>query len=162
MISLDSKKLLDGTGREILRQLQTEGRISFAELGRRVGLSLPAVAERVRRMEAAGLITGYRAEVDPARLGLPVMAFVRISTPEARYSRLIELARDLPEVLECHHLTGADAFMLKVVAASIPRLEAVLVRLGAYGQTTTSIVLSSPVIGRVLEPEPPESHNQIH
>src|SRR4030042_4992706 len=78
MTTLDNDKLLDATGWQILRELEANARLSFAELGRRVGLSLPAVAERVRKMEDAGIITGYRAQVDPARVGLPIRAFVRI------------------------------------------------------------------------------------
>ena len=151
-MTLDSKKLLDGVGWNLLRELQTDARLSFAELGRRVGLSLPAVAERVRRMEEVGIITGYHAEVGLPEIGISVMAFIRITTTGDRYPSIIQLARDLPEVLECHHLTGTDSFILKVVTPVISDLEALITQLSTYGQTATSIVLSSPVTKRVIEP----------
>jgi Lrp/AsnC family leucine-responsive transcriptional regulator len=147
-MALDNKKLLDRIGWQLLSILQEEARISYAELGRRVGLSLPAVAERVRRMEEAGIIKGYRTEVALQKINLPVMAFIRISVSGKQYSDIIALARDLPEVVECHHLTGADSFIMKVVATSIPHLESLIGRLSSYGQTATSIVLSSPVTTR--------------
>ena len=107
-----SNKLLDDIGRQILRILQEDGRISFNELGRKVGLSSPAVAERVRRMEEAGIILGYRAIVDQSRVGYPIMAFVRLSIPVSFLAQADELAKSIPEVLECHHLTGSDGVIL--------------------------------------------------
>lgn len=151
-MALDSKKLLDEVGWRLLLELQRDARLSFAELGRRVGLSLPAVAERVRRLEEAGIITGYHAQVSLPRIGLPVMAFIRITTTNDRYPAITTLAGNLPQVLECYHLTGTDSFILKVVAASIPDLEGLIAQLSGYGQTATSIVLSSPVTKRVVEP----------
>ena len=142
---MDNKKLLDTIGRKILGALQADARLSFAELGRTVNLSPPAVAERVRRMEEAGIITGYHAAVNLEEIGLPVAAFVRMQVPAERYPRLIALATKLPEVLECHHVSGSDSFILKVVVPSIPHLEELISRLSAYGSTMTSIVLSSPV-----------------
>ena len=150
-MTLDTKKLLDDVGCKLLGELQQDARLSFTELGRRVGLSLPAVAERVRRMEEAGLITGYRADVNLAKVGWPVMAFVRISTDSGKYPAITALVRNLPEVLECHHLTGTDSFIVKVVTSSILHLEELIARLSIYGQTATSIVLSSPVTHRVVE-----------
>jgi Lrp/AsnC family transcriptional regulator, leucine-responsive regulatory protein len=117
-----------------------------------VGLSLPAVAERVRRMEEAGIITGYHAEVSLAQVGLPIIAFIRLNVPRNRYPAFITLMCDLSEVLECHHLSGSDAFILKVGLTSILHLEALIDQLSQHGQTTTSIVLSSPVMRRVIEP----------
>jgi Lrp/AsnC family leucine-responsive transcriptional regulator len=149
-MALESKKSIDDVGWQLLQALQEDARLSFAELGRRVGLSLPAVAERVRRLEEAGIISGYHTEVNLPQAGLPIMAFIRINVPGERYPQIIALARDLPEILECHHLSGSDSFILKVVAASIPHLEVLITRLSSYGQTTTSIVLSSPVTKRVL------------
>lgn len=151
-MTLDTRKLLDDVGRKLINELQQDARLSFAELGRRVGLSLPAVAERVRRMEEAGIITGYRAEVSPKAMGLPILAFIRLNTVGGQYPAIIVLAQDLPEVLECHHLTGTDSFIMKVTASSIPHLEQLIARLSSYGQTATSIVLSSPVTKRVIEP----------
>jgi Lrp/AsnC family leucine-responsive transcriptional regulator len=136
---------LDEVDRKLLDALQGHARLSFAELGRRVGLSPPAAAERVRKLEEAGVIKAYRAEIDPHAVGLPVTAFIRLGTPPDRYTRVIELAHQLPEVLECHHLAGGDAFVFKVVVPSVAQLEALISQLSRYGQTTTSIVLSSPV-----------------
>src|ERR1035438_2801021 len=100
---------LDGTGWHILEELQKNGRLSFAELGRRVGLTLPAVAERVRKMEDAGIITGFRAEIDPAKIGLPIVALIRISVGDV-FARVAQAVISMPEVLECHRGTGADSF----------------------------------------------------
>ena len=145
-----SKKLVDDLGWQILQALQENARLSFAELGRQVGLSLPAVAERVRRLEEAGIISGYHARVNLPKLGLPIMAFIRINVPGQRYPQVIALARDLPEVLECYHLSGTDSFIMKVVAESIPHLESLITRLSLYGQTATSIVLSSSVTKQIM------------
>ncbi len=147
-----SSKLLDDIGRQILRILQEDGRISFNELGRRVGLSSPAVAERVRRMEEAGIILGYRAVVDQARVGYPIMAFIRLSIPVSFLAQADELAKAIPEVLECHHLTGSDGVILKVVVSSVGHLEDVISQMGSCGMTTTAIVLSSPVVARPIDP----------
>lgn len=143
--------MLDDTGWEILRALQENARIPFSELGRRVGLSSPAVAERVRRMEDAGIIAAYRAEIDPARIGLSITSFIRFVAPKHEYAYFQELVRALPEVLECHHVTGSDCFLLKVVVATIPHLEALVGRLATHGETVTMIVLSSPVTSRRIE-----------
>ena len=147
-----SSKLLDDIGRQILRILQEDGRISFNELGRRVGLSSPAVAERVRRMEEAGIILGYRAVVNQARIGYPIMAFIRLSIPVSNLPQADELAKNIPEVLECHHLTSSDGVILKVVVSSVGHLEEVISQMGSCGMTTTAIVLSSPVLERPIDP----------
>lgn len=157
-MTLDNKKLLDDVGWRLLRELQGDARLSFAELGRRVGLSLPAVAERVRRMEEAGIITGYHAEVNLEKVGLPVMAFIRINVPGEKYGAIIALARDLPQVLECHHLTGTDSFIMKVVTVSIPHLETLIAQLSTFGETTTSVVLSSPVTKEIIQREASNTH----
>lgn len=143
-MSLDHDKLLDATGRSILSELESNARLSFTELGRRVGLSLPAVAERVRKMEEAGIITGFRALVDPAAVGLPISAFVRIRLDhEIDTPRLEAAMAELPNVLEWHNLTGDDCAIVKAAVASIPELERLIRQLKSFGQTTTSIVLSS-------------------
>lgn len=139
------ERLLDPIGWRLLAALQEDARLTNSELGARVGLSAPAVAERMRRLEAAGIITGYRAQIDPAKLGLPITAFIRCNAPGPQIGAI---ARAAPEVLECHRVTGDDAFILKVVVASVAHLEAVIDRLLPYGQPTTSLVLSSPVPGR--------------
>lgn len=150
-VVLPTVKLLDEKGWRILRELQLDARLSFSELGRRVGLSTPAVAERVRNLEAAGVVTGYRAELDLKRLGLPIFAMIRISAVGDVLPRITAVVRSMPEVLECHRGTGADSFIMKVAVASIAHLEALIDRLTPFGTTSTSIVLSSPVERRLLE-----------
>jgi Lrp/AsnC family leucine-responsive transcriptional regulator len=142
---------MDGIDWKILRELQTDARISYAELGRRVGLTTPAVIERVRKLEDAGIITGYRAEIDAAKVGLPITAFIRMSITGVDYSHIIEVAENAPEVLECHRGTGGDSFIMKVAVADVGHLQTLIDRLTPYGITTTSIVLSSPVKSRVIE-----------
>ncbi len=151
-LSFQVERILDPIGRKLLYALQANARLSFSELGRQLGLSAPAVAERVRKMEEAELITGYHAEVDPVPLGYGVLAFIRLTTLTEQYPRVLELAQRLPEIRECHHITGGEAFILKVIATSIPHLEAIIALLSAYGATSTSIVLSSPVRKHSLEP----------
>ncbi len=150
-MTLLPSKLLDGTGWRILRELQLDARLSFAELGRRVGLSKPAVAERVRNLEAAGVISGYRAEVDLAKVGYPILAVIRMGAVGDVLARITATVRAMPEVLECHRGTGGDSFTMKVAVASVEHLEAVIDRLTPFGTTATSIVLSSPVPGRIVE-----------
>lgn len=151
-MDLRIEKLLDPTGRRLLRELQENARLSWSELGRRVGLSTPAVAERVRRMEEAGLIVGYRADVDAAKAGFPITAFIRLHTSPDRYPRVHAAVKSRSEVLECHHVTGSESFILRVAATSVGHLEEVIAQLSVYGETATSIVLSSPVQHRTLEP----------
>jgi Lrp/AsnC family transcriptional regulator, leucine-responsive regulatory protein len=136
---------LDDTDRKIVGELLVDGRVSLAELGRRVNLSSPAVAERVQRLERAGVITGYRAEIDPRRIGYPLTAIVRVKPAPGQLPRIPELAAEIPEVSECHRITGEDCFYLTVYLRSIDELSGLLDRFLAYGQTTTSIVNSSPV-----------------
>lgn len=146
------ERILDRIGRKLLRALQENARLTYSELGRQLGLSAPAVAERVRKMEELEIITGYHAEVNPAQLGYGVLAFIRLTTPTDKYPRVLELAQRLPEIRECHHVTGGEAFILKVLATSIPHLESIIAQLSSYGATSTSIVLSSPVRKQTLEP----------
>jgi Lrp/AsnC family transcriptional regulator, leucine-responsive regulatory protein len=145
-------KILDPVGRKLLRALQENARLSFSELGRQLGLSGPAIAERVRKLEELEIITGYHAEINPAALGYGVMAFIRLTTTTEKYPRVLELAQRLPEIRECHHVTGNEAFIMKVLATSIPQIESIIAQLSAYGATSTSIVLSSPVRKQGLEP----------
>jgi Lrp/AsnC family leucine-responsive transcriptional regulator len=142
---------------EILGELVANGRLSLAELGRRVNLSAAAVAERVKRLERAGVITGYRAELDLARLGYPLTAIVLVkpSTP-GQLPKIPELARRIPEVAECHRITGEDCFYLKLHLRSIDELADLLDRLLAHGQTTTSIVNGSPIPARTPPIELPD------
>lgn len=143
--------MIDDIDRKILWELQEDARISFAELGRRVGLTTPAVIERVHKLQDAGIITGYRAEIDTATVGLPITAFVRMSITGVDYSHIIEVAQQSNEVLECHRGTGGDSFIMKVAVASVEHLQEVIDRLVPYGITTTTIILSSPVKRRTID-----------
>ena len=159
-MTLDSKKLLDNVGWQLLVALQEDARLTFAELGRRVSLSLPAVAERVRKLEEAGIISGYRAEIDAKKMGLPVTAFVRLHTSHTQYPAFILMVENQPEIMECHHLAGVDSFLIKVVVSDIEHLERLITRLNRFGQTTTSIVLSSPVTRQIIGPHSVPSDKQ--
>jgi Lrp/AsnC family transcriptional regulator, leucine-responsive regulatory protein len=136
---------LDSTDRKILGALTSDGRVSLAELGRRVNLSSPAVAERVRRLERVGVITGYRAEVDPRLLGFQLTAIVRIKPAPGQLPRIPELAAAIPQISECHRITGEDCFYMKVYLRSIEELSGLLDRFLAFGETTTSLVNASPI-----------------
>ncbi len=130
---------------EILAELQTNARIPFAELGRRVGLSTPAVIERVHRLEENHVILGYRTLVDPARVGLPVRAFVKVTVAGDRLAKFATLVRNLPEVLECHRVTGAESFMVQVAVRDVAHMEEVIDAMMPYVATNTSMILASPV-----------------
>ncbi len=143
--------MLDEIDWKILTQLQKDARTSFAELGRRVGLTTPAIIERVRKLEDAKIITGYRVEIDTAKVGLPITAFIRMSITGIDYSHIIEAVKESTEILECHRATGGDSFIMKVAVADVGHLQVIIDKLTPYGITTTSIVLSSPVTSRVIE-----------
>ncbi len=143
---------LDKVDTAILRALQTNGRQSIADLARGVSMSHSATAERVRRLEEAGVISGYGAQVDPEQLGYSVLAFVRLRYPSSVYDPLHKLLAGLPEVVEAHHVTGDDCFIMKVVATSMKHLEQVSGRIGQLGSVTTSIVYSSALPARPLLP----------
>lgn len=149
-LSTDNLRKLDSTDRKIIGELTSDGRVSLAELGRRVNLSSPAVAERVQRLERAGVITGYRAEIDPRALGYALTAIVRIKPAPGQLQRIPELALEIPEVGECHRITGEDCFFVKAHVRDVHHLEELIDRFTPYGQTTTSIVQSSPVPRRGL------------
>jgi Lrp/AsnC family leucine-responsive transcriptional regulator len=134
---------VDDINWNILAALQSDARLSFSDLGRRVGLTAPAVAERVRRLEEAGVITGYRAVLNPEKLGRPIRAMIRVSAPEEHCQRLGGLVRELPAVLESHRVTGPDRLILKVAVPSVGDLDAVLKELSRYGTATASVILSS-------------------
>jgi Lrp/AsnC family transcriptional regulator, leucine-responsive regulatory protein len=138
----------DVTTRRILDELQGDGRLSLAELGRRVGLSPPAVAERVQRLERDGVITGYHATVDPRALGYSLTTVIRIRPAPRQIPKVAELARATPEIVECHRITGEDCFFMKATVRDVEHLEELIDRFVVYGQTTTSIIQSSPVPGR--------------
>lgn len=144
---------LDDIGWHILREVQQDARLSFHELGRRVGLTAPAVAERVRKLEDAGIITGYSAKVNPQKIGMPITAIVRMTAIKMHLPQTVDLVSSFPEVLECHRVTGMDSYILKVIVSSIPHLEHLINRLVPYGEPATSIVLSSIVSGETVKQE---------
>lgn len=150
---LPVKSDLDAVDWRLLEELQRDSRLSHAELGRRVHLTPPAVAARIRRLEDAGVIRGYRLDVGLDALGWDVLAFVRVRSQPSRSRPFTETVRAAAHVLECHHVTGDDCFVVKVVARSMPDLERLVEELGRYGATTTSIVFSSPVTHRTFRAE---------
>ena len=143
---------LDGVDRSILAHLQADGRMTMKELGARVGLTGPAVAERVRRLEERGLISGYRAEVLPERVGRPVVAFINVAVLNDRCGELEDRLRQLEEVVECYRITGADCHLVRVAVPSVAALEQTIDRLGPLGRTTTSLVLSTPIRRKLILP----------
>jgi Lrp/AsnC family transcriptional regulator, leucine-responsive regulatory protein len=142
--------LLDAVNLRLLAELQGNPRMSMSELARRVGMSAPAVTERIQRLETAGVIVGYRVDVDPAALGMPVTALVRIRPGPGQLPKIARVAHETAQVVECHRITGEDCFLLKIHAPSIGEIEEILDRFLLFGQTTTSIVVSTPVPVRPL------------
>jgi Lrp/AsnC family leucine-responsive transcriptional regulator len=142
---MDSTALMDSFGRSLLQELQDNSRLSIAELARRVGLSPTAIAERMKQMEEVGILRGYTVEMDREALGLEVMAFIRMSCDGQHYFRLMDFVHTVEEVRECHHLTGGDAFLLKVTTTNMEGLEALIEALLPYGNPVTSLVLSTPI-----------------
>ena len=143
---------LDDIDWAVLDHLQREGRVGFRELGRRVGLSAPAVTARVHRLEAAGIITGYRAVLDPLPLGLPVLAFVRVSSAGGVEAdeEFVEEVRRLPEIREVHRVTGAETYLLRILVSSVQDLERILRPLWRFGDTVTGVVMSTAVADRPI------------
>ena len=150
MATIERTSGLDAVDRDILGELQQDGRLSIAELGRRVGLSPPATAERVRRLTEDGVITGVHAHVDPRALGYALSVIVRVRPAPRQLAKVAELARDTPEVVECHRITGEDCFFLKAHVRDVEHLEEVIDAFAFFGQTTTSVMQTSPVPGRGL------------
>jgi Lrp/AsnC family transcriptional regulator, leucine-responsive regulatory protein len=137
--------LLDAKNVELLRLLQRDPRQPMSELARRVGMSGPAVRERVQRLEEAGVIRGYRLDIDPRTIGLPIAAIIRVRPAPGQLQRVADLAREITNVTECHRITGEDCFIVKIYLDAIASLDGVLDRFLAFGTTTTSIIQSSPV-----------------
>src|SRR6202162_2016603 len=136
---------IDTVNIRILEELQQDPRVTMSELGRRVGMSSPAVTERVRRLEENGVIRGYRVELNPTALGLPITAYIRIRPSPGQLSKIAELAQQIPEVVDCHRFTVEDCFILKVHIPAIDQLDRLLDCFLLYGSTTTSLIQSSPV-----------------
>jgi Lrp/AsnC family leucine-responsive transcriptional regulator len=140
-----TESLADPVNVRILAELQGDPRLTMTELGRRVGLSSPAVTERVRRLEESGVIQGYRLDLSPVALGLPIAAYVRIRPNPGQLPKIAELTQRIPEIVECHRITGEDCFIFKVCLPSIDQLDRLLDTFLLYGVTTTSLIQSSPV-----------------
>lgn len=150
-MTLEIEKLLDPTGCQLLQELQQDARLSYTELGQRVGLSAPAVAERVHRLEDAGIISGYHAEINRAKIGYPITAIIRVAPLSGeRCTRVTASIENTPEVLECARVTGSDSLIMKIMASSVEHLEALIDQLAVHGQLTTSMVLSTPVKQRIV------------
>lgn len=145
-----SDSVTDPVNLRILTELLHNPRLTMAELGRRVGLTSPAVTERVRRLEETEVIRGYRLDVNPVALGLPIAAYVRIRPNPGQLPKIAELAQEIPEIVECHRVTGEDCFILKVYIPSLDQLDRILDRFLMFGVTTTSLIQSSPVPLRPL------------
>lgn len=142
--------LKDARNVELLRLLRDDPRMSVSEMARQVGMSAPAVRERIQRLEEAGVIQGYRLVIDPRALGFPLSVFVRVRPMPGKLPKIAELAAKLPQVVECHRITGEDCFIMKVYLDSLDNLDQILDQFLVYGQTTTSIVQSTPVPPRHL------------
>ncbi len=139
------ERSLDQIGVKILHELQMNARMSFSEIGRRVGLSSPAVAERVKKMEDAGIICGYHVKVDHKKIGLPILAFIFLTTQSDKYNRVYAYAEKTSEILQCHCISGNESFMLRTFTSSVSQLDDLIEKLSAFGETKTFIVLSSPI-----------------
>jgi len=149
-----TERLLDETSWAILEALQEDARMSYAELGRRVNMSSPAVAERVQRLIDAGVIEGFHARVNPAKLGYPIRAVIRIDTQgHDSLARAAQLFERVQEVIEAHRTTGPDCYVVQVIARDMKRLEEVIDTLAAIGRTTTAMVLTTPLTRRAIRPD---------
>lgn len=135
---------------KILSVVQDLGRISITELSKHVGLSIPATTDRLRKLEDGGIISGYCAQVDPAKLGFGISAVVGMTTFKPSKSKLIATLNDIPEVVECLHVTGNDSYLIRIYAKSMADIENVIAKINNYGETRTSIVLSVPIERRKL------------
>jgi Lrp/AsnC family transcriptional regulator, leucine-responsive regulatory protein len=145
---------IDEIALKLLYELQKDARASFAELGRRVGLSSSAAAERVRRLEDQGIIRGYHVELDPAAFGLSILVHVRMTCDGEKYKQFLNFIKNVDAVRECDHVTGSDALMMKVLVRSIQELEDLIMKFLNYGVPTTSVVLSQTLVRHSLELEP--------
>jgi Lrp/AsnC family leucine-responsive transcriptional regulator len=152
MTSSNNKATLDKTDRTIVLELQRNARITATEIGRRAKLSTPAASERLRRLELAGVITGYHASVDLGMLGFTIQGFVRLKHAGSNYKPLRAVLAKTPAILECHHVTGDDCFIMRVAVKSMAELESLSTSLAAFGAVTTSLVYSTFVAPRAADP----------
>jgi len=153
-MNLQVEKMLDRIGRKILAALQGNARIPLSRIGEKVGLSAPAVAERVKKLEEAGVITGYHARIDTAAMGRSVAAFIHLTTDARHYPAVKSLAAGMPQIIACHHISGDASFILHVRVDDVSALEKVVARLSPLGQTRTAIVLSTLVDKTAMVPLP--------
>jgi Lrp/AsnC family transcriptional regulator, leucine-responsive regulatory protein len=144
-MTFDYTRDLDEKDWAILNRLETSARTTVKTLSEAVGLSSPAVTERIRRLEDDGVILGYRAVVNPAKVGLPLLVIIRLDTPAQRYKEVLDLLRSMRGVVECHHVSGADSFVIKGHYSSVTHLEDVIGQLSKFGRTASSVVMSSPI-----------------
>ena len=152
-MTFETENRLDQKDWLILEELQNDARLSLSEVARRVGLTHPTVAERVRRMETMGVLTGYHAHVNLELLGYPIIAYIRLASPPDRVFEVVDYVQSEPAILECHQVTGEDSYFLKAVTTSARLLEEILIKLAAYGKTSSSIVLSSSLTRRTIKRE---------
>ncbi len=152
--ALKNPAAMDELDWKVLALLQDNGRVSYTELARQVHLSVPAVTERVKRLEAAGVVEGYTARINPAAAGYPVSALIGITVPQPAKAKFLKLLETIPEVVECHHVTGADSYVMRFVATSMTHLEQLIERINLYGETRTSIVMSTPLPTRGMARPP--------
>jgi Lrp/AsnC family transcriptional regulator, leucine-responsive regulatory protein len=143
--------VVDEISMKILRKLQINARSSFSKIGREVGLSSPAVAERIYKMEESGILNGYHADINPNTFGHNIMAFITLTTQPEKYPVIYSFAENENEIVECHHISGNESLILKVVSSSISSLEKMVEKLSRFGETKTSIILSSPVNKKIME-----------
>ena len=148
------EKLLDQIGIKILTVLQENARVPLSRIGNKVGLSAPAVAERMRKLEEAGVIKGYHARIAPEAVGRSVSAFINLTTDPQNYKAVKTLAADMHEIISCHHISGDASFIIHIRVEDLSALESVVERLSPFGQTQTAIVLSTPVDKTAIMPLP--------
>lgn len=153
-MDLQNEKLLDRIGLRILSVLQDNARMPLSQIGKKVGLSAPAVAERMRKLEEAGIIAGYHARIAPDAIGRSVCAFIRLTTDPGYYKAIITLAEEVPQITSCHHISGDASLILRVQVENVPALESLVERLSPFGRTQTDIVLSTPVDKNTSVPLP--------
>ena len=153
-MDFQNEKLLDQIGLKILAVLQADARMPLSRIGKKVGLSAPAVAERMRKLEESGIIKGYHARIAPEAIGRSVAAFINLTTDPRNYKAVKVLAADMHEITSCHHISGDASFILHVQVQDLPALESVVERLSPFGQTQTAIVLSTSVDKTAVVPLP--------